>query len=80
MRLPPLSTASPLQKLHQSLETGRLCVGVHALLEIDAQLFPDALELLEVFVVLTLALHLGLDACILRVSLTCFRSRVGHAM
>jgi hypothetical protein len=37
-------------------------LGVHGLSELDAELFPDALELSEVLVVLALVLNLGLDA------------------
>jgi hypothetical protein len=38
-------------------------LGVHGLSELDAELFPDALELSEVLVVLALVLDLCLDAC-----------------
>lgn len=37
--------------------------GEELLLEHHAELFPDALELLEVLVVLALVLDLGVDAC-----------------
>jgi hypothetical protein len=37
--------------------------GEEVLLEHDAQLFPDALQLLEVLGVLALVLDLGVDAC-----------------
>jgi hypothetical protein len=37
-------------------------LGVHGLSELDAKLFPDALELGEVLVVLALVLDLCLDA------------------
>ena len=43
---------------------GRLCVlGVQLLLEDDAELFPQGLQLLQVLLVLALVLDLGLDAC-----------------
>ena len=38
--------------------------GEELLLEHHAELFPDALQLLEVLVVLTLVLDLGVDACV----------------
>ena len=37
--------------------------GEKLLLEHNAELFPDALQLLEVLVVLALVLDLGVDAC-----------------
>lgn len=37
-------------------------LGVHVLLQRDAELFAQGLELLEILVVLGLALDLGLDA------------------
>jgi hypothetical protein len=37
--------------------------GEEVLLEHHAELFPDALQLLEVLVVLALVLDLGVDAC-----------------
>lgn len=40
-----------------------LLLGVDVLLERDAELFPQGLELLEVLLVLALVLDLGLDAC-----------------
>ena len=49
---------------HKSLECRRLRAGGEkVLLEHNAELFPDALELLEVLVVLALVLDLGVDAC-----------------
>ena len=38
--------------------------GEELLLEHHAELFPDALQLLEVLVVLALVLDLGVDACV----------------
>lgn len=38
-------------------------VRVHALLEIDAKLFPNSLQLLHILLILALVLNLGLDAC-----------------
>lgn len=40
-----------------------LRLGVEVLLEGDAELFPEGLELLQVLVVLALVLNLRLDAC-----------------
>jgi hypothetical protein len=42
--------------------------GEEVLLEHHAELFPDALKLLEVLVVLALVLDLGVDACVVYVS------------
>lgn len=38
-------------------------IGVHGLLQIHTQLFPDTLELSQILVVLALVLYLGSDAC-----------------
>jgi hypothetical protein len=40
-------------------------VGVHALLQIDAQLFPYWLEFFHVLVVLALVLYFCFDACVI---------------
>lgn len=37
-------------------------LGVHGLLEVDAELFSDAIEFLNVLIVLALVLHLCLDS------------------
>lgn len=50
----PLSTGWDLIKLRR--------LGVHGLSELDTKLFPEALELGEVLVVLALVLDLSLDA------------------
>ena len=62
-----LSIASALPAasiLFTIIITSSLCrLWVHGLLEVDTELFPDAIEFLNVLVVLALVLHLCLDSC-----------------
>lgn len=63
---PPNPHGRPLYKRRCSIGGFRvrlLRLGVEALLEDDAQLFPERLQLLQVLVVLALVLNLRLDAC-----------------
>lgn len=53
IRLSPSTTGTTLWKL-----------GVQVLLQLDAELLPQGLQLLQVLLVLALVLDLGLDACL----------------
>lgn len=46
-------------------DCGRLswCIGVKVLFQVDTELFPQRLEVFEVFLVLVLIFDFGFDAC-----------------